>query len=115
MFVAFHLGAHFVLRMVRTTAGPAPLNIVFAMAGSDPVESGSHLAEIACRADGRRRIDTRWLKLAAASRHRTLSTGMVFGASRTAVIRAINAITCSLIDIDRESVARESVDHRQRP
>lgn len=47
---AFHLGAYLVLRMVRTTAAPVPLDPVFAMAGSDPVDGGSHLAQNAYRA-----------------------------------------------------------------
>ena len=65
--------------MVRTTAAPAPLDPVFAMAGSDPVDGGSHLAQIACRADGCRRMDICWPKPAAASRHRTLSLTIIFG------------------------------------
>ena len=43
---AFHLGAYLVLRMVRTTAAPAPLDPVFAMAGSDPVDGGNHLDQL---------------------------------------------------------------------
>ncbi len=64
---AFHLGAYLVLRTVRTTVAPAPLDPVFAMAGSDPVDGGSHLAQIAYRADGCRRLDICWPKPAAAS------------------------------------------------
>jgi len=42
--------------MVRTTAAPTPLDPVFAMAESDPVDGGSHLDQIAYRADRCRRI-----------------------------------------------------------
>ena len=40
---AFHLGAHLVLRTVRTTVASALLDPVFVMAGSDPVDGGNHL------------------------------------------------------------------------
>ncbi len=43
---AFHLGAHLVLRTVRTTAASMPLDPVFAMAGSDPVDGGNHLDQL---------------------------------------------------------------------
>lgn len=43
---AFHLGAYLVLRTVRTTAVSMPLDPVFAMAGSDPVDGGNHLDQL---------------------------------------------------------------------
>ncbi len=80
--------------MVRTTVAPAPLDPAFAMAGSDPVDGGSHLAQIACRADGCRRIDICWPKPAAASRHRTLSDLMCAGGPR-AMNRSASAASTS--------------------
>ena len=43
---AFHLGAYPVFRMVRTTAAKRPMDPVFAMAGSDPVDGGDHLDQV---------------------------------------------------------------------
>lgn len=43
---AFHLRAYVVLSTVRTAATSMPLDPVFAVAGSDPVDGGNHLDQL---------------------------------------------------------------------
>ena len=75
----------------------------FAMAGSDPVDGGSHLAEYTSSVGPCRRIEICWLNPAAASPHRTLSETITPGLPRCA-ISAVNSRTTRLAQFPHQPV-----------
>jgi hypothetical protein len=74
---AYEAGRALRMMMVRTTAAPAPLDPVFAMAGSDTVDGGSHLALITSAPARCRRQETCGPNSPTPPPHRTLSLTMV--------------------------------------